>query len=83
MKALGGDYGERSRKIIDAGCDIVLHCNGDMAEMIAVADAVPDLAGEAQARCEEALKGWRPPAAGFDRDAAREEFRVLSGWHGV
>lgn len=30
MKALKGEYFERARKAIEAGCDIVLHCNGDL-----------------------------------------------------
>ncbi|MCB9989585.1 MAG: beta-N-acetylhexosaminidase [Rhodospirillales bacterium] len=39
MGALGdcGDIGARTDMVLRAGCDIVLHCNGDMAEMKAVA----------------------------------------------
>ena len=33
MKALQGDLGDLARKSLQAGCDIVLHCNGDMQEM--------------------------------------------------
>lgn len=79
MKALGGDYVERSRKIIAAGCDIVLHCNGEMSEMIAVAEAVPDLAGVSAQRCATALDGLKPPEPGFDLAAARDEFRDITG----
>lgn len=79
MKALGGDYVERSRKIIAAGCDIVLHCNGEMSEMIAVAEAVPDLAGKSAQRCATALDGLNPPEPGFDLAAARDEFRDITG----
>lgn len=79
MKALGGDYVERSRKIIAAGCDIVLHCNGEMSEMIAVAEAVPDLAGVSAQRCATALDGLNPPEPGFDLAAARDEFRDITG----
>ena len=82
MKALGGDFGERSRKIIDAGCDIVLHCNGDMDEMRAVAAVVPDLSGDAKRRCEHALTGLQVPEPGFRREEAIEEFRVLTNWRG-
>jgi beta-N-acetylhexosaminidase len=36
MKALQGGFTERARSAVNAGCDMVLHCNGDMAEMKAV-----------------------------------------------
>jgi len=83
MKALGGDFRERSEKIIAAGCDIVLHCNGDMDEMRAVADVVPELSGKARTRCDRALMERRQPDAGFDEQAAWEEFQELTGWQGV
>jgi beta-N-acetylhexosaminidase len=37
MKALQGTFTERAEGSIKAGCDLVLHCNGDMAEMLQVA----------------------------------------------
>ncbi|TYC50354.1 beta-N-acetylhexosaminidase [Rhodobacterales bacterium] len=83
MKALGGEVGERSRRIIGAGCDIVLHCNGDMVEMTAVADAVPELAGRAKQRCETALREQIAPEADFDEDTAWQEFIELTGWQGA
>ncbi len=41
MKALSGDLGTLACNALQAGCDLVLHCNGDMEEMKAVAKAVP------------------------------------------
>lgn len=41
MKALSGTYAERARDSLAAGCDAVLHCDGDLAAMRAVAAAVP------------------------------------------
>ena len=38
MKALSGKLGERARRAIEAGCDIALHCNGIMHEMLEVAE---------------------------------------------
>jgi beta-N-acetylhexosaminidase len=37
MAALSGPFEDRAVKSLAAGCDVVLHCNGDMAEMVAVA----------------------------------------------
>jgi beta-N-acetylhexosaminidase len=56
MKALAGDFGGRTRASIRAGCDVVLHCNGDMAEMKPIAAAAPELHGKAKRRADAALK---------------------------
>jgi beta-N-acetylhexosaminidase len=50
MKALGGPFAERARGVIDAGCDVALHCSGKLKEMIEVGRAVPPLAGLAAMR---------------------------------
>lgn len=36
MKALSGDFETRARKTLAAGCDLILHCNGEMNEMQAI-----------------------------------------------
>ena len=36
MRALAGSFSDRAKASLAAGCDVVLHCNGDMAEMKAV-----------------------------------------------
>jgi beta-N-acetylhexosaminidase len=56
MGALSGSLAERSSAAISAGCDTVLHCNGKLDEMQAVAGAVPRLAGDAAVRAEAALR---------------------------
>ena len=76
MNALSGDYGERARAIHAAGCDIVLHCNGRAEEMLAVADAAPELAGFSGERAARALRAKRQPES-FDRAAARDDYRAL------
>jgi beta-N-acetylhexosaminidase len=79
MQALSGTVGERARAAIAAGCDVVLHCNGDMNEMAAVAAEVPELAGEAVRRADAALALRKAPAP-FDRAAGRTEFfRLMAG----
>ena len=76
MGALSGSIGERTKAAIAAGCDMVLHCNGKMNEMLAVAAAVPELAGEAARRADSAL-ALRKPAAPIDTAARRAEFSKL------
>ena len=55
MQALSGDFGTRAAGAIAAGCDIALHCSGDIAEMEAVAAAVPALSAEGEARLSRAM----------------------------
>jgi beta-N-acetylhexosaminidase len=50
MKALRGPFAERARDVIAAGCDVALHCSGDLAEMTQVGEAVPPLEGLAAER---------------------------------
>ena len=50
MKALTGSYAERTTQSLNAGCDLVLHCNGDMEQMQEVATASPPLTPEALRR---------------------------------
>lgn len=56
MNALKGTIGERAGATLAAGCDIALHCSGDMQEMLAVAAVAPELTEKAAARAERALK---------------------------
>lgn len=76
MGALSGSIGERTKAAVAAGCDVVLHCNGKMDEMRAVAAAVPELAGNAERRAAAALALRRPPAP-LDGAARRAELSKL------
>lgn len=55
MQALSGTIRSRAERSIAAGCDVCLHCNGDLAEIEAAASGVPELAGEALARFDAAM----------------------------
>jgi len=55
MHALSGDMGSRASRSIAAGCDIALHCSGDMEEMQSVAAAVPSLSADGEARLSRAM----------------------------
>lgn len=81
MKALAGDFAKRAESALSAGCDLVLHCNGDLGEMQSVMTGTAALTPAAVARVEraEALR-----LASFERDfdavAARRTLEgLLSG----
>jgi beta-N-acetylhexosaminidase len=78
MGALSGSIDERSSAALAAGCDVVLHCNGRLDEMSAVAAQSPLLAGSAAQRAAAALASRRA-AESIDLAAARAEFSVLMG----
>lgn len=77
MKALSGSFTERAERSLKAGCDVVLHCNGDLAEMAAVAEGVGALKGRAKARAEAALKRIVHTPEPLDEAEARERFALL------
>jgi beta-N-acetylhexosaminidase len=78
MNALSGTIAERSRAALAAGCDVVLHCNGKLDEMNAVASASPELSGEAARRAQAALAA-RSVRQDFDVEAARAMFHKMIG----
>jgi beta-N-acetylhexosaminidase len=78
MNALTGSIAERTRAIVSAGCDMVLHCNGKLEEMRQVAGEAPELSAQALDRARRALASRKPPQP-FDREAARAELDALTG----
>ncbi|MEO0498640.1 MAG: glycoside hydrolase family 3 N-terminal domain-containing protein, partial [Pseudomonadota bacterium] len=76
MHALSGDFASRTQDAFAAGCDVVLHCNSDMGEMGAIADALHDLAGDAAHRAAAALQVL-PDPDDEDEAALRAEFSAL------
>jgi beta-N-acetylhexosaminidase len=76
MNALAGSIAERTRAIVTAGCDMVLHCNGKLDEMQEVAGETPELSGKPLERAKRALASRKPPQP-FDRLAARAELDAL------
>jgi beta-N-acetylhexosaminidase len=61
MKALGGTYESRAEQTLAAGCDLVLHCNGIMAQMQAVAAACTAFSEQTLARAKAAACQRRAP----------------------
>ena len=82
MNALAGSIAERTRAIVSAGCDMVLHCNGNLDEMREVAREAPILSGQARERAKRALASRKPPQP-LDPAAARAELDELIGRAGV
>jgi beta-N-acetylhexosaminidase len=78
MQALSGRFATRTADSLAAGCDLVLHCNGDMDEMSEVAGAARPLDAAGQRRYERALGMLKTPEP-FDRKASLAELATLVG----
>lgn len=79
MRALSGPIPHRAERSIAAGCDVALHCNGDLAEMEAVASVLGPLTVAATRRAAAALARRQKPQP-VDLDASEAELRaILSG----
>jgi len=46
MKALQGSFTEKTEKSLIAGCDLILHCNGDIKEMIEINNSLDYIGDE-------------------------------------
>jgi len=79
MKALSGDFRERARDSLAAGCDVVLHCNGEMAEMKGVLEGTGALKGRAKQRAEVALARIARAPEPLDLADARVRFLEALG----
>ena len=55
MHALGGNVGELANQSLAAGCDVILHCNGQIGEMREVAEHCPPLSQTGQQRWNSAI----------------------------
>lgn len=78
MKALSGSLTDLSRDALEAGCDVILHCNGTFDERAETAAAAGEMSDAAQARATRALVQRRKPLP-LDSDAAEAELSALMG----
>ncbi len=77
MKALSGTLAERTAASLKAGCDVVLHCNGQLDEMRAVAEAAHRLKGRSRRRAEAALARIVHTPEPLEPVAARERLDAM------
>ena len=73
MRALAGSISERAELSLKAGCDIVLHCNGELDEMVQIAKVCGYLSGSSKRRSEIALN-CRKPANSVNIAEVKSEF---------
>jgi beta-N-acetylhexosaminidase len=74
MNALKGPLPVRAKAALFAGCDIVLHCNGNLNEMREIAEEAKPVQDHWLKRCEAALSHLAPPEP---LDAAAGEARLV------
>ena len=84
MGAMQGTQTERARASLEAGCDMVLHCSGQMSEMVEAMRGVASLSGDARRRADAATRARRAPEA-FDVSAALRRLDELAapGWGAI
>ena len=78
MKALSGAPEEIARQALNAGCDVVLHCNGSFEARAKVLEAAREMTEQAEIRAEKALAMRQKPAE-LDIPATEAELSALMG----
>jgi beta-N-acetylhexosaminidase len=79
MRALGGGLAERTRQALAAGCDLALHCNGNLGEVEEVVKAARPISPLTATRLRrgEAMRLRSAAANGFNRAEAEAKFDAL------
>lgn len=81
MDALDGPMSERATAAIEAGCDAVLVCSGDLGDARSTLAALPEMSDRAAERYETAVKRLPTAEEQFDVAAARERLEhLMSAW---
>jgi beta-N-acetylhexosaminidase len=78
MEALRGDSGVRAAAVVEAGCDVALHCSGIMDEMLRVAASVPEMTPEGQERLAQAMATIREDDGPDFAEAAAKRDALLA-----
>ena len=81
MEALSGTPGVRAAAAVQAGCDVALHCSGEMHEMVSVAEVVPSMSIEGERRLASAMASASVPQeepSFAEATAKRDELLALA-----
>lgn len=76
MQALSGGLSARCRAALDAGCDVILHCNDTFTERREVAEAAGEMTDAAQTRAKRAMAARTAPSQ-IDIPALEAELETL------
>ena len=76
MKALAGPFDERAAASLEAGCDVVLHCDGNLADMELVAKGTNFIGPNAAKALEDAASVRLKPRTVFENELAAD-FQVM------
>ena len=79
MEALAGTVVERGAAALAAGCDAVLHCNGKLPEMQALAEIAGNMGESGLARADAALEARHAPDTVDTGELEAEYARLLEG----
>jgi len=79
MKALDGTPEAIARRVLKAGSDVVLHCNGILSEMEAIAKVMEPMNGESRARWNFAQTMVNPPDPTYSSREDSARLDVLLG----
>ena len=81
MQALSGNIQDRAINSLAAGCDLVLHCNGNMSEMNLLADHLPDLSSDAKQRAQRVENLLSTPVRDYDILKTQEDWGEIISKH--
>lgn len=77
MEALSGTPATRATACIAAGIDVVLHCNGNLAEMEAVAEASGQMSSATMSRAKVAIEARKPADAADISELIKEHTALV------
>jgi beta-N-acetylhexosaminidase len=80
MHALSGSFEARARGVLAAGCDLALHCSGEMDEMVSLAKGVGPLGDKGRERLDRAMASIanRAPAATYEELASKRDALIAA-----